>query len=435
MIEDRDRMSARLFDLARTLWPMHRSLAGSENRRTLQEIKSRLPSLGIFEVPSGKHVFDWVVPDEWIIRSAWIKDSSGKKVVDIANNNLHIVSYSSPVNRVMSLSELKRHVITDPGRPNAIPYATSYYNRTWGFCMAYSQFVSLEEGDYEVLIDAEFIAGSMSYGEYFIQGQSNEEILFSTYICHPSMANNEISGIVITTALAEYLSTKSCYYSYRFLFLPETIGAIAYISENFDALKSRLISGYVLTCVGDDRGYSYVKTRAGNTYTDRVIGFLMESLGLEHTAYEWRDRASDERQFGAPHINLPVISLSRTRPGRYPEYHTSDDRLGVTVKPYSLADSLLWLIRLVHLHENNYIPSAVQRCEPFLSRYGLYPSIGAQGLSRQTRLTKDVLAYSDGELDLINMSRILEVSFEDLLSVVIMLEESGLITLSRVKVN
>ena len=327
-----------MFELAIELWPLNRSLTGAGNRETLDVLKREFPGLVVHEVPSGTEAFDWTVPDEWAIREGWIKAPSGELLCNFSNNNLHVVGYSAPVHKTIPLAELQEHLHSLPEQPEAIPYVTSYYNRQWGFCLSEKHRAQLEEGDYEVFIDSDLFPGSLSYGEIVIQGDEPSEVLLSTYICHPSMANNELSGVVLALQLAKWLEAlPSRKHTYRILFVPETIGPIVYLSKNLEHLKKQVIAGYVLTCVGDDRAFSYVPSRRGDTLADKAALQALKHVDPNFNHYTWADRQSDERQYCAPHVDLPVASIMRTKYGSYPEYHTSLDTLGSVVTSEGLA--------------------------------------------------------------------------------------------------
>jgi len=396
----------RMFELCKELWPLNRSLTGPGNRETLQILAREFPEIEIFEVPSGVEAFDWNVPQEWSVNEAWIKGPAGEVIADFSVNNLHLVGYSSPVHARLSLEELQSFLHTLPAQPDAIPYVTSYYNQTWGFCISENQRQGLAPGTYEVLIDSKLFSGAMSYGEIFLPGENKSEVLLSTYICHPSMANNELSGIAVSLQLARDLKEmKQRENSYRVLFLPETIGAIYYLSQNLANLQENVIAGYVVTCVGDERGFSYVPSRKGDSYADKVAHYVLDGLKSEVTFYEWKDRQSDERQYSAPLVDLPVGSIMRSKYGSYPEYHTSLDTLGDVVTPAGLAGARNIYLEALRIIEANFKPLATTFCEPQLGKRGLYPNIGKKGVYEDIRVLRDLLSWSDGSISLLEIAQ------------------------------
>lgn len=419
---------ASMFELAEELWPLNRSLTGAGNRETLAILKREFPDLVIHEVPSGTEAFDWTVPDEWAIRAGWIKSPSGEVLCDFAENNLHVVGYSEPVHTTIPLAELQEHLYSLPEQPDAIPYVTSYYNRHWGFCLTEDRRAQLEDGDYEVFIDSELSAGSLSYGEIIIQGDEPSEVLLSTYICHPSMANNELSGVVLALQLAKWLSAlPSRKHTYRILFVPETIGPIVYLSKHLEHLKKHVIAGYVLTCVGDDRSYSYIPSRNGETLADRVALHVLKHLDPNFNRYTWAERQSDERQYCAPHVDLPVASMMRTKYGSYPEYHTSLDTLGDVVTPEGLAGGMLAYMRAIQILELDFYPVVTTICEPQLGKRDLYPTISKKGNYENTLLMRNILSWADGRDQASDMAERSASPLAEVLRVLRTLREEGLV--------
>lgn len=413
---------------ARDLFPVNRSLTGKGVRETLGYLSKIIPDLTVHEVPSGTQAFDWTVPDEWNVRRAFIEDEYGNRVVDFARNNLHLVGYSVPVDEWMTLAELQPHLHSLPDQPGAIPYVTSYYVRRWGFCLAHAQRESLAEGRYHVVIDATLEPGSLTYGEVLLPGKEEKEILLSTYICHPSMANNELSGPVVTTALTRWLASKTDRrYSYRIVFIPETIGSIVYISRHLDELKKRVIAGYVVTCVGDDRAYSFLRSRNGTTLADRAAKLVLERVAPEHVEYSYLDRGSDERQYCSPGVDLPVASIMRTRYNSYPEYHTSLDDLHL-VTPTGLEGAFTAYSKTIDLIENNHTYRATTLCEPQLGKRGLYPTLSTRGAGYSVRGMTNVLAYADGTRDLIDLASYIGLNVDEALETAAKLVSAGLLS-------
>ena len=405
----------RMLKHAMELFPICRSITGPGVRQTLKYLKNILPKLTIHSVPSGTQAFDWIVPNEWIIRDAFIADESGKRIVDFNKHNLHIVSYSEPVNKQMKLEDLQPHIYSLPDQPDAIPYITSYYSRRWGFCMTHNQRKTLRPGDYHAVIDSELKEGFLNYGELILPGKSIKEVFISTYICHPSMANNEISGPVVTTALAQWLDSlkKKRRYTYRIIFIPETIGSIVYLSKHLDHLKKNVIAGFNITCIGDDRCYSYLPSRNGNTISDQVALHVLKYTDPDFKRYTWLDRGSDERQYCAPGVNLPIATIMRSKYGEFPEYHTSLDDLNV-VTSSGLEGGFLALKRSIEIIEKNIYLKTTVIGEPHLGKRGLYPTLGTKDLSIDINNILNLISYCDGEKSLLDIANIIDVPFHEL---------------------
>ena len=402
-----------LYSWAEDLFPICRSITGPGVRETLSYFKEILPNLKIHSVPTGTEVFDWTVPNEWFIQDAYIEDSHGNKIVDFANNNLHLVGYSKPINEWMDLSVLDKHLHSLPGQPDAIPYVTSYYNTNWGFCLTHNQRELLREGMYHVVIDSELKHGVLNYGELIIKGETNEEVLLSTYICHPSMANNELSGPIVTTGIARWIDTlKNPRYTYRIIFIPETIGSIVYLSKHSEYMKAHTIAGLVLTCIGDDRDYSFLPSRSGGTLIDRVGSYVLNNYVKSYTQYSYLERGSDERQYCSPGIDLPVCSIMRSKYGTYPEYHTSLDNLTL-ISSDGLEGGFNVIKKIIQILEFNQIYKSKTPCEPQLGKYDLYPTISVKE-SKQYELSDvmlNILAYTDGCNDTLEISNIIRKDF------------------------
>jgi len=417
------------YDLARELFPICRSLTGPGVRETLYIIKRELPELEIKAVLSGTNVLDWTVPDEWQIRSAFIEDEAGNRVVDFSEHNLHVVGYSTAVDTWMSLDELQSHLYSIPDQPEAIPYVTSYYSRRWGFCLTERVRSKLKDGRYHAFIDADLKPGVLNYGELKIKGQTDKEIFISTYVCHPSMANNELSGPVVSTALARIVSAARDFnkYSYRFVFIPETIGSITYIAENIVDMRGKIAAGYNVSCVGDDRAYSFLPSRNGDSISDRAAKHVLKHIDPTYVSYTWLDRGSDERQYCAPGVDLPIASIMRTKYGAYPEYHTSLDDLDL-ISPAGLAGAVTALLRAIEVIEGNVTYQATVLCEPQMGRRGLYPTLSQRGSANDVGVMMDLLSYCDGQHSLLDIAEVLDRPFGSLLPTVATLEWNGLIT-------
>ncbi len=416
------------YGLLRRLFPICRSLTGEGVRETLSILREFIP-LEVTEIPSGTRCFDWTIPQEWNIREAWIKDRDGNEIVSFADHNLSVVGYSVPHYGWHTLDELQPHLSSLPEQPDAIPYVTSYYDCRWGFCLTHKRREQLREGSYEVLIDSTLEPGSMSLADLVIPGKSEEEILLSTYVCHPSMANNELSGPVVTTMLArELLRLEERLYTYRFVFVPETIGAIAYLSRHLKHLKRVVVAGYVVTCCGDPGPFSYLHSRHKDTLVDRVSRHVLKCSGQPYKLYSFLERGSDERQYCAPGVDLPVGSLMRAKYGTYPEYHTSLDDLNL-VTSVCLGGTIRMYLRCLEALERNAFPRTAVLCEPQLGRRGLYPTLSRSGSAEGVRDMMNLIAYADGEQDMIAIAEKVGCSIFDLLPYAEQLSQQGLLVL------
>lgn len=403
---DLAKIGQEIYALAVELYPIHRGITGDGLRKTLAMLQQHVP-LETTEVPTGSEAFDWRVPQEWNIRDAYIKDTGGRRVVDYQDSNLHVVNYSQPVCRTMAWHELKKHLITLPDRPEWIPYRRVCSKENWGFCLSHKQFLQLDqypERVYEVCIDATLEDGSLTYGEVYLPGETEQEVLISTHVCHPSMANDNLSGIAVATFLAKHLQSLERRFSYRFLFIPAVIGAITWLSEN-RRRTGNIRHGLVLSCLGDAGRATYERSRRGNAVIDRATAHVLQYSNKDHTIRAFAPTGYDQRQFCSPGFDLPVGCLMRTPNDEYPEYHTSADDLGL-IHPHSLADSWLSCVSIVEVLEHNrrYL-NRNPFCEPQLGRHGLYTTFGEEPddrLLQQAVLW--MLNLSDGKHDLLDIA-------------------------------
>ena len=392
-----------MYDWASDLFPINRSITGQGVRDTLNYIKNILPDLKIKMIETGTQVFDWEIPNEWNVSEAYIEDDNNVKIVDFTNNNLHLVGYSSPIDTWLDLDELQEHLYSNEKQPETIPYVTSYYKKRWGFCLSHNQRKNLKKGKYHAVIKSELKPGFLNYGELIINGKSSKEVLLSTYICHPSMANNEISGPVVTTLLSSYIkSLKNRRFSYRIIFIPETIGAIAYLSINHKLMKEKTIAGFVLTCVGDNRAFSFMPSRLGKTLPDKIANHIISRFYPQTKKYSFLERGSDERQFCTPLIDLPVVSLMRSKYGTFPEYHSSDDNLDF-ISQEGLNGGFEINRKCIEALEINFCYLATVIGEPKMDKRGLRATIGAKSLPHNIGLIMNFLMYADGS-DLLDIS-------------------------------
>jgi len=421
---------------ASSLWNINRSITGIGVRETLNRIKSIIPEIVINEVPSGTKVFDWIVPKEWRINDAFIISPSGEKICSFKENNLHLVGYSIPIHDKLTLNELQTNLYSLPEQPTAIPYITSYYKERWGFCLTQHQRDSLEDGEYEVFIDSELFDGSLTYGELLIKGETDKEIFISTYICHPSMANNELSGPAVTTFIANWLASRTNNrYSYRIVFIPETIGSITYLSRNKDYLKANVFAGFNVACIGDNRDYSYLPSRNGKTISDAVAMHVLKHICPTYKSYKWSDRGSDERQYCSPGIDLPIASIMRTKYGKYDEYHTSLDDLIKVVTPEGLDGGYKALKSAIEALEENKFPKINVFCEPQLGKRGLYPTLSTKQSGNEVRLMMDLITWADGSKSMLEIAEICDVPIWELYPIVKNLSEHKLLNLFDEPVN
>ena len=419
----------KIYKLAKKIFPYHRSLTGRGNTLTLLELKKIFKDLKIKKIKSNTKVFDWKVPLEWNVKKAKILETNGKVVIDYKINNLHLVSYSEPVNKVISLNELKKHLFYIKKMPSAIPYRTTYYNKNWGFCLSYKQFKTLNKKKYKIEIDSSFKKGSMYYAEILIKGGSKKEILLSTNICHPSLANNELSGPCVLIYIAKFIKKLlKRKFSYRIIFIPETIGSIAYLSKNYKKIKKLFFAGFNCVCLGDEKNYSYLPSKNENSNSDFFAKKTLNFFNKNYKKYSWLERGSDERQYCAPGIDLNVASLMRSKYGTYKEYHTSLDNLKSFVTKKGLQGGYNLVKKAITAIENDYYPKSKTICEPFMTKKKLYPLFG--GGKRKSRIIQfmNLISYADGITPLSKIAKINKLGFKKCLEIFRYLEKKSLIT-------
>ena len=415
-----------MYKFIERLYPICRSITGEGLMETLHQIREHIP-VQIYQVPTGTKVFDWEVPREWNIKDAYIMNSRGEKIIDFSNSNLHILNYSVPVCRNVSLTELKEHLHTLPEHPDWIPYRTSYYKEDWGFCVSYNQYKQLTDDRYEVHINSTLENGNLTYGELFIPGESQEEVLLSTHICHPSLCNDNLSGISVLTFLAKALSAKKLHYSYRFLFLPGTIGAITWLSVN-ESRTGNIRHGLIASLLGNGGAFIYKKSRRGDTEIDRIATEVLRLKSINYKVVDFTPYGYDERQFCSPGFNLPIGCLSRSHYGQFPEYHTSADDLNF-IQPDALESSLqMYLDILLMLERNKKYINMNPKCEPQLGKRGLYDGIGGDNHSKEFQMALLwVLNFSDGNHSLLDISKRSGIAFELIAQSADRLEEAELL--------
>jgi aminopeptidase-like protein len=423
---DLDEFGREMYQLISRLYPICRSITGDGVRQTLRVVQEQIP-LTMHEIPSGTPVFDWTVPKEWNIRDAYVKNSRGERLIDFQKSNLHIVSYSVPFKGKLSLEQLKPHLYTLPEHPAWVPYRTSYYQESWGFCLSHKQFSALPEAEYEVCVDTSLADGHLTFGEYYLPGQQADEVLLSCHVCHPSLCNDNLSGIALVAFLAKHLSAFPRRYSYRFLFLPGTIGAITWLSLN-EAQASKIKHGFVVAGVGDTGHFTYKKSRRGDAEVDRVFSHILRHAGGDDTVIDFFPYGYDERQFCSPAFNLPVGCVMRTPHGKYPEYHTSADDL-TFIQLSSLLDSFGKCLEALSILENDktYL-NLNPKCEPQLGRRGLYRMIGGH----TDRIASEfamlwVLNLSDGGHSLLDIAERSGLAFGVIKNAADMLSEHDLL--------
>lgn len=423
--EGLDALGRRMHEFISDLYPIHRCMTGNGLRETLRHIQKRVPVV-MHEVPTGTKVFDWTVPREWNIYDAYVKNSKGERIIDVQNSNLHVVNYSIPTKQTLSLKALKEHLFSLPDHPDWIPYKTSYYKETWGFCLAHNELVKLPEDEYEVCIDSRLEDGHLTYGEYYLKGETTDEVLISSHICHPSLCNDNLSGIAIAVSLAQHLSSEPRKQSYRFLFIPGTIGSITWLALNEDKV-SRIKNGLILSCLGDSGMSTYKKSRRGDAEIDRAASHVLKHSEARYEINEFSPYGYDERQFCSPGFNLSVGCLMRTPNGRYPEYHTSADDLDF-VKTGALADSFMKCLRIIEILEHNdtYV-NQNPKCEPQLGRRGIYQGWNSRGLPDLDLALLWVLNFSDGRQSLLDIAERAHMRFDTIRKAADLLLSSSLL--------
>ncbi len=423
-------VGTRIYGLAKEIFPICRSITGEGVLQTYniinRYIKDSGYQLSIMNVNSGEDVFDWQIPKEWRINEAFIEDENHNHIVDFKENNLHLMGYSAPVDRWLSLDEMKQYIYTEPSQPDVIPYVTSYYKERYGFCMSQNQLNNLPDDKYHLFIDSKLFYGKLTYAEVFIPGDTDNEIFFSTYTCHPSMGNDNCSGICLQAEMINYVASLSYRrYSYRFIFIPETIGSITYISRNLAHMKEYIFAGFNLSCVGDDNDYSIIHSIHGNTISDKVLSNVLK-YKTKHTEYPYIKRASDERQYNAPGVELPIVGFCRSKYDEFPEYHTSADNLDFISKE-GFDGSFEALSDCVDILEKNLYYKLTVICEPQLGKRGLYPTVSHKGTYDDVQAILDTVAFADGKRDLIDISNEIGVPAADLIPIVEKLREHHLL--------
>jgi aminopeptidase-like protein len=416
-----------IYNLAAELFPICRSITGDGVRETLRVLKGVHPGIKIHEVPTGTRVFDWVVPEEWNVRDAYIECPDGSRIAEFKKNNLHLAGYSVPVDKKMPLHELQEHLHSLPEQPTLIPYVTSYYKKRFGFCLTHEERLNLREGEYRVFVDSELTQGSLTYGEVIIPGETENEIFFSSYICHPSLANDNLSGPCIAVHLAKWIACAPRRYTYRIALVPETIGSITYLSGNLDDMKRKTAAGFTLSCLGDPGNFSYIASRYGDTLADRAARAILKDFAPNYKTYSFLARGSDERQYCAPGADLPCCCVTRTKFGEYPEYHTSADNMDF-ITAEALGKSFEMTRELVGALEANGRYKVTTMCEPRLSPRGLYPSVSDKNSGGgAVRIMMNFLAYCDGRNDLFEISEIIGARVLKLIPIMRKLEDAGVI--------
>ena len=416
------------------LFKLNRSLTGEGNRQTLKIIKDQFKEFKIKSIRSGRKVFDWNIPPEWIIKNAFIMDKNNKKIIDFKNNNLHLVGYSCSVNKFLKRDELLKNIYSLPKQPKAIPYVTSYYKKFWGFCTSHEQKKEIKKYDnndkFKIFIDSKFNKhGRLNYGEILLKGKSKQEILISTFICHPSMANNELSGPIVSMSLINHFrKIKKLNKSMRFIFIPETIGSIAYLDRHLSHLKKNVIGGFNLTCIGDNRNHSCMFTKYNNSPSDKALREAYSKLKIKYKIYSFLARGSDERQYNSPGVDLPITSIFRTKYGEYPEYHTSLDDFNVVTKK-GIRGGFIVAKEAINILQKKIYPKNQIICEPQMGKRGLYNYLSTKSANVKTIPIMNFLQYADGMHDLNEIKRKIKISFKENKKIFNILLKNKLITI------
>ncbi len=426
-----------LLKFCKDLYRIPRSITGEGIVKTLKYIQNIIP-IEIKTVKSGTKVFDWIIPPEWNINDAYVVElNSGKKVIDFQSHNLHVVGYSIPIDSIFTFEELEKNLYYLEGQPEAIPYITSYYSKKWGFCLSYKQFNKLDRNSkYKVVIDSSFNEnGSLTYGELLIKGQSEEEIFFSSYICHSQMANNELSGPAVLSAIAEKFQVTDNYFSMRFILIPETIGSLAYLSENLKELKKNVIAGFNISCVGDERMWGYLPSRKGDSYTDKVAKFVLKQEKINYKSFSWiDDRGSDERQYCMPGVDLPLVCITRSKWDEYEEYHTSLDDFNLVTEK-GLNESLKLYLKIIETINTNHLYKTNVIGEPQLGRRNLYPKVSDKKTWQKVKNLINIISFCDGENDLIDICELLKIQYSECVSIIKLYESLDLIEIKPKNLN
>ncbi len=428
-MKTKNRFKFSMYNWCKDLFPICRSITGDGLKKTLSYFEKINPSLKRLKFKSGKRVFDWTIPLEWKIKDAYIEHTSGKRFAEFKKNNLHLVNFSMPTKLKLDKKNLLKKIHSHPKYKDAIPYVTSYYKKDWGFCLSENDKKKLPEGKYKVFINSKFIKGNLDISHAILKGKYKKEIFFSSYVCHPSMANNELSGPVVLNGLIKYIKKtyKTANFTYRFVLLPETIGSIAYLSRYKDILKKNMIMGFNLSCLGDNRAYSIIKGPDGKNLSFYALNALLRKK-KNYKIYDFTERGSDERQYCAPGIDLPVIGFCRSKYGKYKEYHTSKDDLNI-ISDKSLNQSLDILKKLVDICELSLFPKTRILCEPNLSKRNLYPTTSKHNtMSKKLKLRKDIIAFANGKRSIFEIADILSISIEEVVKEIKILKISSILS-------